>query len=206
MSISADMTPSAGAAPAVPRSRVGLAVLIAGVLLLASGIGVIAYNLAPDAAMSLGLVSPLDPYAPPADGRSALHAAATRRPDGERIVIPRIRVDAQVYDGPSQRALSRGLYHHAGTADAGVPGNAVVAGHRNRRAFGLLGHLDPGDTVYYWRDGAKHAYRVDKVFQVGASDTEILATSSRAQLTLYTCTPRFLGDERTVVRASLVTP
>jgi sortase A len=181
-------------------------VLIAGVILLACGIGLIAYNLAPDAAMSLGLVSPLDPYAAHTGDPSALHAAATRRPDGERVVIPRIRVDVQVYDGPEDRALARGVYHHAGTAEAGGSGNTVVAGHRNRHAFALLAHLRPGDSVTYWREGTRNEYRVARVFSVDGADAAILRQTNTSRLTLYTCTPRFLGNRRTVVVATPVDP
>lgn len=121
--------------------------------------------------------------------------------EGSRLVIGSIGVDVGVFGGDSAQALRRGLYHHAGTADPGKPGNVVLAGHRNRRVFSALHQVKVGDTVTLYWHGIAHAYRVSKLFTVGPSDTWILRQTGVERLTLYTCLPRTVGNKRTVVVA-----
>jgi len=121
--------------------------------------------------------------------------------EGPRLVIGSIGVDVGVFDGDSARALKRGVYHHAGTADPGRPGNVVLAGHRNRRVFSPLAQVKIGDTVTIkWR-GKAYDYRVSKKFTVGPGDTWIMSQTGAERLTLYTCLPRSMGNKRTVVVA-----
>jgi len=110
-------------------------------------------------------------------------------------------VDVGVAGGDSARALKLGVYHHAGTADPGKPGNVVLAGHRNRHVFSLLHQVKVGDTVSVTWRGTSHDYRVSKKFTVGPDDTWIMRQTGAERLTLYTCLPRSVGNKRTVVVA-----
>ena len=133
-------------------------------------------------------------------------AVAKPAADGSRLVIERIGVEVGVYGGDSAKALKRGVYHHAGTADPGEPGNVVFAGHRNRRQFSLLHQVKIGDTITVsWR-GENHAYKVSKKFTVKPDDTWIMRQTGADRLTLYTCLPRSVGNKRTVVVALPVKP
>jgi len=127
--------------------------------------------------------------------------STTSAADGSRLVIKRIGVDIGVFGGDSAKALKRGVYHHAGTADPGEPGNVVFAGHRNRRQFSLLHQVKTGDIItVFWR-GENHDYRVSKKFTVKPDDTWIMGQTGADRLTLYTCLPRSVGNKRTVVVA-----
>lgn len=126
---------------------------------------------------------------------------APQASDGPRLVIGSIGVDVGVYGGDSARALKLGVYHHAGTADPGKPGNAVLAGHRNRRVFSALHQVKVGDTVTVEWQGRSYDYRVSKLFTVGPGDTWILGQTGVERLTMYTCLPRSMGNKRTVVVA-----
>ncbi len=127
-------------------------------------------------------------------------------PKGRRLVIPRLGVNVGVAGGDPERALSKGTYHHAGTADPGAGDNVVLAGHRNLGVFSLLYRLRAGDPIILYWAGKEHDYRVSKVFDVGPTDTRILEQSGQERLTLYTCRPREMGDKRTVVVALPVAP
>ena len=140
-------------------------------------------------------------FGPIDTSKSAEKNAAAKRADGSRLVIGNIGVDVGVFDGDSARALKRGVYHHAGTADPGDSGNVVLAGHRNRRQFLLLHQVKTGDTITVsWR-GENHDYRVSKKFTVSPDDTWIMAQTGPDRLTLYTCLPRSAGNKRSVVVA-----
>ncbi|HEY5548189.1 MAG TPA: sortase [Coriobacteriia bacterium] len=116
-------------------------------------------------------------------------------------MIPRIAVDAGISEGNIDAALDSGVYHYPETAAPGEAGNAVIAGHRLRRAFTLLHVLKKGDPVIVYWHGREYDYRVMVVFEVDPSDTAILERGSQELLTLYTCLPRTVGDRRTVVIA-----
>ncbi len=189
---------------ALRRERDGLAArwyYLIGAVLILVGIGTALYQMWPDIAFRLGLIEPAYPYAcalPEADDAGAL---TNRTPRDIRLVIPKIAVDQQVFEGDSEQALESGVYHHADSAAPGEGDNVVIAGHRVRRAFTLLYRLEPGDPVLLYWNGTEHDYRVDRVFTVGPDDTTILDPTDAEQLTLYTCRPRFLGNTRTVVTA-----
>lgn len=176
--------------------------LLVGALLVLIGLGTLAYQGWPELAYELGLIDTRCPYpsalVPAQDGPPV----ATAVPPGKRLVIPAIGVDVQVLDGNEDRALDLGVYHHAETAAPGEGDNIAIAGHRVRRAFTLLHRLEPGDPVLLYWGGTEYAYQVSRVFEIGLEETTILDPAPSERLTLYTCTPRFLGNRRTVVIAT----
>ena len=184
-----------------PRRR-GWLLVGGGVALIAIALGIVLYQLWPDISYTLGLVDDSWPYA----SRFAGELGSDDVPQGDRIVIPKIGVDAQVFGGNPDVALSRGIYHHVETAEPGQGDNVALAGHRNREAFVLLYQLDPGDPVSLWWRGEEHTYRVTRVYEVTPDDGSVLESAEEEQLTLYTCLPRFLGNKRTVVEAAVAEP
>ena len=177
-------------------------VRIIGAALMLVGIGAALVLWWPDIAFQVGIIRASTPY----PSRFDPGVSSAGIPTDDRLVIPRIALDVPVFEGDASAALSKGLYHYPETAAPGESGNAVIAGHRIARAFSLLYRLEVGDEVIvYWR-GEEHDYRVLSVREVGADATGILTRGDAEQLTLYTCTPRFLGNKRTVVVAEPITP
>lgn len=172
-----------------------------GVLLIVAGAGVALYNLWPDVSYRLGFIDQGYPY----PSLFAEEAGATPRsaslPSGRRLVVPEIGVDVRIYEGDADTALDLGVYRHPRTGVPGEAANMALAGHRMAGRFTLLHVLRPGDEVIVYWDGVEHDYRVDAVDEVPAGDTSILRRGDEERLTLYTCTPRWLGDRRTVVVA-----
>ena len=71
-----------------------------------------------------------------------------------RITVPRLGENAIVLHGSSGQALAFGPGHVEGTPDAGDPGTAVYAAHRDTH-FAFLGSLKLGDDIRVTRsDGA----------------------------------------------------
>jgi len=196
-----------------PRLRANRLRLAAAASLLAA-VGIAAWLYAPsptvaERAVALSFSNPavatstgatLGPLATTAQS-SQKKSVSPKSADGSRLVIASIGVDVGVFGGDSARALKRGVYHHAGTADPGGSGNVVFAGHRNRQVFSLLHQVKTGDTItVHWR-GEDYEYRVTKRFTVGPDDTWIMRQTGASRLTLYTCLPRSMGNKRTVVVA-----
>jgi len=134
------------------------------------------------------------------------------------ISIPRLDIEnATVAIGGED--LSKSLIQFSGTAVPGKTGNTVIFGHsilpifydpKNYLAiFSTLNKLKKEDGVYVDYDGISYKYKVEDMFEVRPSDTQILEqNSSESFLTLVTCTPP--GDprkpKRLIVRARLIPP
>jgi LPXTG-site transpeptidase (sortase) family protein len=194
-----ETTPPTDAAPARDDSRAkGYLMLALGAVLVIGALGIVAWQLWPDISYNLGLVEEEWPY-PTAYDASNLGEPI---PQGVRVVIPKIGVDAQVMEGNPDVALAEGVYHHPDTAEPGEGDNIALAGHRNREAFVLLYQLREGDPISLWWNGEEHLYRVTRgPYDVLPDNEQVLAPADEEVLTLYTCRPRFVGNKRTVVEA-----
>jgi len=177
---------------------------VLGALLLVVGIGTALYNLWPDLAFRMRLTRAEFPYPSVPAETAGVEPTSRTVPDGRRVVVPRVRIDVAVSEGDVDTALKTGAYRHETTARPGEQGNTVIAAHRTSRQFALLHLLEPGDDIIVYWDGVEFDYAVTRVFEVTAVETSILDVGSKEQLTLYTCTPRFLGNKRTVVIAERV--
>ena len=172
---------------------------------------------------SLGLVALLLAIvvAQPA-GASSQPLPASGMP--ERLVVPSIGVDADVaalaltdellMPVPQTASL---VAWYTFSAQAGAPGNAVLAGHRDwqgrRGVFFALGRVQAGDEVWL-QDGRGTWYLYTVVWSAslpddGAPIDELVGPTGRPSVTLITCSgvfdrPSARYLERQVVRAELV--
>ena len=122
-----------------------------------------------------------------------------------KLWIPRIKLEDVVLEGVGSDALLLGPGHMEGSVEPGLPGNAVIAGHRDT-FFRKLHKLRPGDDVYVLRDGHRFRYRVTARKIVQPNDLSVLRSSEKSQLTLITCYPTHAigpAPERLVVVATM---
>jgi LPXTG-site transpeptidase (sortase) family protein len=128
------------------------------------------------------------------------------RPTENRLMIPGMALDQQVFEGKTAQTLNKGLWHrpHTSTPDKG--GNTVFVGHRltytNPR--GTLYHLDKvhtGDEVGVWWKNKMYTYTITEIKVVRATEVIIEDQTDEPQLTIYTCTPLWLPKDRLVVIA-----
>jgi sortase A len=134
--------------------------------------------------------------------------AAPPTPSGDAVAvirIPRIGVDKAVVEGVGVPDLKKGPGHYPGTPLPGQPGNAAIAGHRTTYGapFYRLNEVQPGDAILVTTHQGTFRYQADGTKVVKPWQTEVLAPSTDARLTLTTCNPRFSARERLVVTASL---
>jgi sortase A len=122
-----------------------------------------------------------------------------------KLWIPRIKLEDVVLEGVGAESLLLGPGHMENSVEPGVPGNAVIAGHRDT-FFRKLHKLRPGDDVYVLRDGHRFRYRVTARKIVQPTDLSVLKSSDKTQLTLITCYPTHAigpAPERLVVVATM---
>jgi len=123
-----------------------------------------------------------------------------------RIEVPRLGVSAIVLAGGSGQALAFGPSHLPRTPDAGEPGIAVYAGHRDTH-FAFLGGIASGDAIVVTRrDGTVARFRVTRAEVVRWDASGIDPDALGRQLALVTCWPLgsvLSGPLRYVVYADL---
>ncbi len=126
----------------------------------------------------------------------------------QRIVIPKIRVNNRIYEGPDAKTLNKGIWRRPNTVSPDTGGNMVLAGHRitysGFRAFYHLDKLVEGDDIRIDWNGTTYTYRVSKVYITDPNDISVEKPSIEQILTLYTCTPIPALTQRLVVIATAV--
>jgi LPXTG-site transpeptidase (sortase) family protein len=141
----------------------------------------------------------------PSDGKAAAS------PGGVILVIPRLAVRAPVVDrgvnaqGELPIASGFSVTHYTFSARVGERGNYVAYGHDDIQGsvFANLGSLRGGDPIELLQAGRRFLYRVTGTQVVWPSDVAVLRSTSRATMTLITCTPYMVDTQRIVVSASL---
>lgn len=122
------------------------------------------------------------------------------------MFIPALWNDpAPVVQGDGWDQLKKGVGQHAGTANPGEKGNMVVSAHND--IFGeLFRHLDqlkPGDEVLISTATRQWEYRVTGVQIVEPTDVSVMAPTERPTLTMVSCYPYLVDNQRIVVFAEL---
>lgn len=137
------------------------------------------------------------PIAPPTDTHAQEPVIALGR-----IMIPKIGVDMDMYEGIRMTTLDRGPGHWPGSAMPGSGGNVVVGGHRTSKhaVFRHVDQLGAGDEiVFLGGDGAQHIYVVNRVEIVDPSAVWIVEPTATPQATLFACHPPGSTRERIIV-------
>lgn len=124
-----------------------------------------------------------------------------------RIAFPSLGESHVALAGSSGQALAFGPGHVEGTPEAGEPGTAVYAAHRDTQ-FALLGRLKPGDPIAITRrDGRMIGFRVTGSRVARWDRSGIDAAAYGRHLVLATCWPLDAvtqGPNRLIVEAEAV--
>jgi sortase A len=122
-----------------------------------------------------------------------------------RIVIPAINKDALVVQGDTWEQLKKGVGQHLGTADPGQPGNLVLSAHNDiyGEIFRDLDQLEPGDEVQLYTVSQVFTYVVTGTRLVEPTDVEVMDATPHPSVTLISCYPYLIDNQRIVVTADL---
>jgi len=123
-----------------------------------------------------------------------------------RIVVPKLRLDAVVFEGVTGETLAQGPGHMPATPLPGQPGNAVISGHRTThgRPFYDFDLLEPGDRIEVETSIGTHVYVVRESLIVAPTDIWVTDDRAGGWLTLTTCHPKFSARERLIISAEMV--
>lgn len=122
-----------------------------------------------------------------------------------RIQIPAINVDAPIVQGDGWEQLKKGVGQHIGTADPGDDGNMVLSAHNDifGEIFRDLDQLKPGDQIILHTNQRSYTYIISGYKIVEPTQTEVMEATSQPKVTLISCYPYLVDDERIVVSARL---
>jgi sortase A len=122
------------------------------------------------------------------------------------LSIPKLHLEAPVYDGTDDLTLNRGVGRIIGTARLGEAGNTGIAGHRDGFFRGLK-DIAPGDRIDLVLTSQTRHYVVENIQITTPDDVSVLQPRPKASLTLVTCYPfYFVGSapQRYIISASFV--
>lgn len=135
-----------------------------------------------------------------------------------RVYIPRLRGKVwglPLVEGVTEEDLAKGLAHFPESQLPGELGNFAIAGHRatNGEPLAYVDRLEPGDEVIVETETGWYVYELKRdqitspydAWVVDPVPGEPLGTKpSKAQITLFTCNPRWGSTERWVWWGDLV--
>ncbi len=122
-----------------------------------------------------------------------------------RIQIPAINVDAQIVIGDSWDQLKKGVGQHIGSANPGERGNLVLSAHNDvfGEIFRHLDQLQPGDEVIVYSGSQRYRYTVSEHRLVAPTQVDVMAPTNEPTVTLVSCYPYLIDNQRIVVFAQL---
>jgi sortase A len=122
-----------------------------------------------------------------------------------RIQISALDVDAQVVQGDGWEQLKKGVGQHPGTPNPGEKGNLVLSAHNDifGEFFRDLDQLEPGDTVVLFTNQRAYTYEVTGTRIVEPTEVSVLDATDEATVTLVSCYPYLVDNQRIVVFARL---
>ncbi len=125
---------------------------------------------------------------------------------GIRIQIPAIDVDAPIVMGDGWEQLKKGVGQHPGTANPGQPGNMVLSAHNDiyGEIFRDLDQLQPGDVILIHTHNRVYTYVVTEIHIVEPTDVQWMAPTPDPTVTLISCYPYLVDNQRIIVRGRLL--
>ncbi len=197
-------------------------VLVFPVLVMVIGAGIISYPLWPAVGFAVKKPVPTFPYQTNIQNVNGGAAALAQLrqlpvigsrpvPTENRLLIPSIGIDMQIFDGPTEKTLDRGgIWHLPNTSNPAGGGNTVLSGHRwqylppSNSTLYLLDKVRDGEPVIvYWR-GKEYDYRISGREVVDPNRVEILDNTAAPRLTIFTCTPLYSTKQRLVLYGELI--
>lgn len=122
--------------------------------------------------------------------------------------IPKIELEAPVWEGTDDLTLNRGVGWIEGTEEIeqeGQEGNVGIAGHRDGFFRGLK-DLQIGDTMDLVTKTRRQTFVIDQFQIVSPKDVSVLQPTPTPSLTLVTCYPFYFtgsAPKRYIVHASI---
>lgn len=128
-------------------------------------------------------------------------------PQQNTLIIPSLNMRQEVFDGPTQHTLSKGVWHLPGNSSPNIGGNTIMAAHRftysGKATFYYLDKINMSDPITLYWQGKRYDYIVTAINVVPPTNTSLITQTTDPTLTLYTCTPLWSAKDRLVITAKL---
>jgi sortase A len=129
----------------------------------------------------------------------------TRGPEQPiHLDIPALgKIGVPIVEGDSWDQLKQGVGHHPGSANPGPRGNIVLSAHNDiyGELFRDLDRLQPGNEIIVYTATRKYRYLITIIRIVDPTQVSVLATTDRPTLTLISCYPYMVDNQRIIVSA-----
>lgn len=124
-----------------------------------------------------------------------------------RIQIPSIGVDAPIVQGDGWEQLKKGVGQRIGSVNPGEKGNVVLSAHNDifGEIFRDLDRLKPGDQITLYTNQRAYTYIVSDTKIVEPTSVEIMEGTTKPTVTLISCYPYLVDDQRIAVTARIQT-
>ncbi len=122
-----------------------------------------------------------------------------------RIRIPSINVDAPVVQGDDWETLKKGVGVNSSSVSPGQIGNVILSGHNDvfGQVFKNLDQLNDGDEIFLLTEKNSYSYKVQNKQIVQPDQVEVLSQTSDATVTLISCYPYLIDNQRIVITGKL---
>lgn len=122
-----------------------------------------------------------------------------------RIQIPAIGIDAPIVQGDGWEQLKKGVGQHIGSANPGQKGNVVLSAHNDifGEIFRDLDRLKSGDEITIYTNQKAYTYMVSDKKVVEPTQVELMESTSQPTVTLISCYPYLVDDQRIAVTGRL---
>jgi len=122
-----------------------------------------------------------------------------------RIQIPALGVDAPIVQGDGPEQLKKGVGQNIGSANPGKAGNVVLSAHNDvyGEIFRDLDRLKPGDEITIHTNQRAYTYVVTGSEVVEPTYVRVMDQTSDPIMTLISCYPYLVDNQRIVVQARL---
>lgn len=107
--------------------------------------------------------------------------------------------------GDSWEQLKRGVGQHIGSANPGEKGNLVLSAHNDifGELFRDLDQLRPGDEIVVSTASREYLYKVTGVRIVDPTDVSVMSPTEKRTVTLISCYPYLVDNQRIAVFGEL---
>lgn len=122
-----------------------------------------------------------------------------------RIQIAAINVDAPIVQGDGWEQLKKGVAQQIGSPNPGKNGNVVLSAHNDvfGEIFRDLDRLKEGDTIILFTNLDTYTYVVRQTRIVEPTQVEVMAQTREPVVTLISCYPYMVDNQRIVVTGFL---
>jgi sortase A len=124
-----------------------------------------------------------------------------------RIQIPAIGIDAPIVQGDAWEQLKKGVGQHIGTVNPGEKGNIVFSAHNDifGELFRHLDQLENGDEIVLHTSQRAYVYVIIRKKIVEPTDVSVMDSTTTPTITLISCYPYLIDDQRIVIQGQLKT-